>query len=330
MAPSATTSNGLHASSQRSHAEKFERPISAAERLRNLLASPTSITACPGVFDGISARLAILQGFPCLYMTGAGTAAARTGLPDLGMITMTEMLTNASMIAGLDRTVPVIADADTGYGGPNMVARTVKGYIAGGVAGMHIEDQVIMKRCGHLGGKELVSREEYFGRIKAAVMARDEERRVTGGDVVLIARTDALQSFGFDEAVARLRGCVELGADAVFLEGVRSVEEAKKFNEMFKDVPTLLNNVPGGVTPDMTVDEARQLGYRIVIYPGLGLNAVVQSVTASYKGLYEQGNVHISEDQHKAGVKQLFNAMGLQECMAFDAAAGGTSYSKGV
>lgn len=259
-------------------------------------------------------------------MTGAGTAASRLGMPDLGLATMTDMLDNASMIASLDRTVPVIADADTGYGGPVMVARTVKAYITAGVAGMHLEDQVLAKRCGHLGGKQIVEREEYYGRIRAAVMARDEERATTGGDIVLIARTDALQSYGFEEAMERLKTCIELGADVAFLEGVTSKEEMEKACEMMRGKPMLLNMVPGGITPQVSAEQAKGIGYRVMIYPGLALNAVINSVTDAYRELYETGDRTVDAEETKAGVKRLFNAVGLQKCIDFDARAGGKAY----
>ena len=251
-------------------------------------------------------------------------------MPDLGLVTMNDMLANASMIASLDRTVPIIADADTGYGGPPMIARTVKAYMSAGVAGLHIEDQVLMKRCGHLGGKEIVEREEFFCRIRAAVLAREEERATTGADIVIIARTDALQSYGFDEAMARLQKCIEIGADVAFLEGVTSREEARRSCKMLAPTPVLFNNVPGGASPDLSVEEAQEIGYRLVIYPGLALNAVMQSVTAAYKELHESGDVRVSDQQLKDGVKRMFNVVGLQQCMDFDARAGGKMYGRGV
>lgn len=308
----------------------YSAPQSAASRFRDMISREGELTACPGVYDGLTARIAIAQGFKCLYMTGAGTAASRLGMPDLGLLTMNDMLANASMIASLDRTVALIADADTGFGGPPMIARTVKGYISAGIAAMHIEDQVQSKRCGHLGGKEIVDREEYYIRIRAAVMARDEERATTGGDIVIIARTDALQSYGFDEAMERLKTCLELGAEVAFLEGVTTKDEMRQSCEMLQGYPILLNNVPGGATPDMTVEEARQMGYRLMIYPGLGLNAVMHSVAASYKELYEQGLVTVTEEDQKNGVKKMFNVVGLQQAIAFDARAGGNMYATGV
>jgi 2-methylisocitrate lyase-like PEP mutase family enzyme len=234
------------------------------------------------------------------------------------------------MIASLDRTVPVIADADTGYGGPIMVARTVKSYISAGVAGMHLEDQVLAKRCGHLAGKELVNEEEYYARIKAAVMAREEMRRDTGGDMVLIARTDALQTYGMDEALKRLRKCIEIGVDLAFLEGLETKEQATQVCRELAPTPVLLNSVPGGITPDMSVDEAREIGFKIVIYPALAMSTVVEAVTKAYTELKETGRPTVSEEAKKKGVKQIFSVCGLERAVEFDAKAGGKAYGRGV
>jgi len=305
-------------------------PKTAVARLRELLADKDKLIVCPGVYDGFTARIALREGFDCLYMTGAGTAASKLGMPDLGIVTLNDILENASMIASLDRTVPVIADADTGYGGPIMVGRTVRSYIQAGVAGMHLEDQVTTKRCGHLGNKELVDAETYYSRIRAAVLAREEMRRTTGGDIVLIARTDALQSFGYDEAVKRLKKCIEIGVDVAFLEGPTTLEQCKLVCKDLAPAPVLLNMVPGGVTPQMTVQEAKEIGFRIMIHPGLALSAVIKSVTASLKELKSTGMVALTEEDLKSGVKSIFTVCGLIECMEFDKAAGGSSYTKGV
>ena len=302
-------------------------PQSAASRLRALLATEGTVTACPGVYDGLTARIALAQGFKCLYMTGAGTSASRLGMPDLGLASMPDMLGNASMIASLDRRVPLIADADTGYGGPVMVARTVKAYLSAGVAALHLEDQTLAKRCGHLAGKELVGREEYAARIRAAALAREEERAVSGGDIVIIARTDALQSYGFDEAMERLKMAVECGADVAFLEGVTTKEQMRRSCEMLKGTPVLLNMVPGGVTPQVSVEEARQMGYRLMIFPALALNAALTAVTDAYKELYETGDATVADVDQQKGVKRMFDTVGLQECIAFDAKAGGKAYA---
>ncbi|KAK1757920.1 Phosphoenolpyruvate/pyruvate domain-protein [Echria macrotheca] len=300
-----------------------------AARLRELLARKDDILVCPGVYDGLTARIALRDGFECLYMTGAGTSMSRLGMPDLGLVTMNDMHTNASMLASLDRRIPVIADADTGFGGPLMIARTVKSYISAGVAGLHLEDQeVATKRCGHLLGKEVVSPDAFATRIRAAVLARDEMRAVLGdvaGDIVLIARTDALQVNGFDEAVARLRLAVEAGADVAFLEGVTSIEEGGRVCAALAPTPVLLNLVPGGVTPLVTVDQARNAGFRLVIYPALMLSAVYESCSAVSRELKTTGAITAN-----GGPKELFKVCGLDECLEFDIKAGGTSFSGGV
>ncbi|CAG9945174.1 unnamed protein product [Clonostachys rosea f. rosea IK726] len=305
---------------------EMKRPKTAAQRLRELITDKSKIVNCPGVYDGLTARLALREGFDCLYMTGAGTTASRLGMPDLGLATFNDMLESAAMIASLDRKTPLIADADTGYGGPVMVARTVRAYITAGVAGLHLEDQVITKRCGHLSGKELVDQDTYISRIRAAVMARDEMRAATGGDIVIIARTDALQSLGYDQAIQRLRLAVEAGADVAFLEGPTSVEQCRQVCQDFVGVPVLLNMVSGGVTPNLSVSEAQELGFRLIIHPGLALFPVLEGVENAFREIKATGKAQVSEAQAKEGVKKLFNACGLRDCIEFDAKAGGSAY----
>lgn len=238
------------------------------------------------------------------------------------------MHANAAMIASLDRTVPLIADADTGYGGPIMVARTVAMYMQAGVAGLHIEDQVQTKRCGHLSGKELVGSDVYLSRIKAAAMSRDREM----GDIVLIARTDALQSLGYEEAVWRLKLAVKAGADVAFLEGIASVEQAKQACAELAPTPVLLNMVAGGITPNLTAAEAHELGFRIIIFPGAALSQVLVGVTGAMKELKEMGTVKKDDSAlaQSLGPRALFEVCGLSECMAFDKEAGGVAFAKGV
>jgi 2-methylisocitrate lyase-like PEP mutase family enzyme len=206
--------------------------------------------------------------------------------------------------------------------GSLMVGRTITEYIRAGVAGLHLEDQVTTKRCGHLRNKQLVTEDEYLSRIRAAVNARAKST----GDIVLIARTDALESLGYDAALSRLKRAVELGADVAFLEGVRSKEEAKKVCEELKPTPVLFNAVPGGVSPDLSVEEAKELGYRIIIFPGLALGSVYASVSAAVKQLKEKG----TQIPSKSNPKDLFNVVGLREAVEFDIAAGGGLYSQGV
>ncbi|KAJ9199431.1 hypothetical protein DTO164E3_4743 [Paecilomyces variotii] len=297
-------------------------PSQAAAKLRQLLADESRIIVCPGVYDGLTARIALREGFDALYMTGAGTTASRLGQPDLGVITLNEMRGNAEMIANLDPSVPLIADADTGFGGSLMVARTVTEYIRAGVAALHLEDQPTTKRCGHLRNKQVVSEEEYLGRIRAAVNARSRAH----GDIVLIARTDALQSLGYEEAISRLKGAIRLGADVAFLEGVTS-KEAKMVCEDLKPTPVLFNAVPGGVSPDLSVQDAEDLGFRMIIFPALALGAVYGAVHDAVRNLKKTGTQVV-----RAGStpRDLFNVVGLQEAIALDMASGGQLYKNGV
>ncbi len=235
-----------------------QRPGGAA-RLRALLDSGQTIVA-PGAFDPLSARLVEEAGFPAVYMTGFGTSAALIGRPDVGLLTMTEMAGNAGRIAACV-DIPVIADADTGYGNPLNVIRTVGAYEAAGVAGIHIEDQVAPKKCGHLEGKLVISAEEMAAKVRAAVEAR------TQPEFVIIARTDVRAVEGLERALQRGRMYREAGADALFIEALTSEAEAEEAVRAFPGVPLLFNWAEGGKTPPISLDRLEQLGYRIVIFP---------------------------------------------------------------
>lgn len=306
--------------------------MSAAQRLRQLLAESGKTIACPGVYDGLTARLALNEGFDCLYMTGAGTAASRLGMPDVGLATMDDMVANAGMIQSLDRTTPLIADADTGYGGPLAVARTVRRYMAAGVAGLHLEDQVVTKRCGHLANKELVDEEVFLSRIRAAHMAREELRAPSAGwaDIVIIARTDCLQSLGYEAAISRLRKAILAGADVAFLEGMTTMEQCTRVCQDLAPTPVLLNMVAGGITPDISLDKAGRLGYKIVIFPATSLGPVFEHVARAMRDLKENRAANIGEARQRGSVKDHFNILGLEECVRFDAAAGGTAFVNGA
>lgn len=245
---------------------------------------------------------------------------SKLGTADLGIATLNDMVANASMIASLSPGTPLISDADTGYGGPIMVARTVRAYALAGVAGLHIEDQVQEKRCGHLSGKQLVPREVYYARLRAAVKARDE----TGSQMVVIARTDARADSGFQEAVERLQGAVRCGVDAVFLEALQSADEAKEAVEIFArtNTPVLLNMVPGGKTPQMTVAEAKEVGFRIFINPTLCLETVVRPLEKALRLFKEEGR----DDCEPIGPQGLFRICGLDEAVAFDQSVGGAAF----
>ena len=228
-------------------------------RLRALLDSGQLIVA-PGAFDPLSARLVEEAGFPAVYMTGFGTSAALIGRPDVGLLTMTEMAGNAGRIAACV-DIPVIADADTGYGNPLNVIRTVGAYEAAGAAGIHIEDQVAPKKCGHLEGKLVIPAEEMAEKVRAAVDAR------TQPEFVIIARTDARAVEGLERSIERGRIYREAGADVLFIEALTSEAEAEEVVKAFPGVPLLFNWAEGGTTPPISLDRVQELGYRIVIFP---------------------------------------------------------------
>jgi 2-methylisocitrate lyase-like PEP mutase family enzyme len=214
----------------------------------------------PGCYDALSARLVEEAGFSAAYMTGFGTAASRLGRPDVGLLTMSEMVDNVHRIVeAVD--IPVIADADTGYGNPINVVRTVREYERAGVAAIHIEDQVAPKKCGHMEGKQVVAAPEMAQKIRAAVDAR----RST--DFLIIARTDAAAVEGLDAAVERGHIYREAGADLLFIEAPRSEQEIAAVAEAFKGVPLLFNYAEGGKTPAVDLSRLAELGFAIVIFP---------------------------------------------------------------
>lgn len=304
-----------------------ERRMTAVEKLRGMLADPDKFIACPGVYDGFTARIALNEGVDCLYMTGAGTTMSRLGMADMGIATLNDMLANASMIANLDPSVPVIADADTGFGGAIMVGRTVTQYIRHGIAGLHIEDQVQNKRCGHLKGKQLVDIHEYASRIRAACMARKQ----SGVDIVIIARTDSLQGYGYNEAIKRIKLAINEGADVAFLEGITSEADARRACAELAPTPCLFNNVPGGVSPDLGVKECKAIGYKLAIFPCMALEIVYPAVRRAVRQLKETGNVQSQEkDGRRVSPRELFQVCGMDQLMEFDVQAGGTAFQDGA
>jgi methylisocitrate lyase len=255
--------------------------------------------------------------------TGAGTAASVHGQADLGICTLNDMRANAEMIANLSPSTPVIADADTGYGGPIMVARTTEQYARSGVAAFHIEDQVQTKRCGHLGGKQLVDTATYTTRIRAAVQARHR----LGSDIVVIARTDALQSFGYDESLARLRAARDAGADVGFLEGISSREMAAQAVRDLAPWPLLLNMVEHGSTPAISAQEAKEIGFRMIIFP---FATIGPALTAMREGLEKLKRLGLPGLDQELTPQMLFRVCGLDEKMRLDAEAGGAAFEGGV
>jgi 2-methylisocitrate lyase-like PEP mutase family enzyme len=239
--------------------------MNAAGRFRELLRQDGMVVA-PGAYDCITARLIEKAGFAAVYMTGAGTAAT-LGYPDYGLVTMSEMVGNAGRIAAAV-SLPVIADADTGYGNELNAVRTVREYETAGVAGIHIEDQEFPKRCGHLDGKRIVPREDFAAKIRAAAAARRNP------DFTIIARTDARAVAGFEEAIARAEAALAAGADMVFVEAPQTMEEVAAVPRRVRG-PCLLNVVHGGKTPDLDLREAEVMGYKLAILPGLLIKSVV-------------------------------------------------------
>ena len=273
--------------------------LSAAARLRAWLRQDGMIVA-PGASDCISARVIAQAGFPAIYMTGAGTAAM-LGYPDFGLVTMSEMAENAGRIAAAV-SVPVIADADTGYGNELNVTRTVREYEKRGVAGLHIEDQGFPKKCGHLDDKTLIPLDEYLAKIRAAAAARSNP------DFLLIARTDSRAVIGFEEAVTRVNAALKAGADMAFLEAPQSPEEVAAVPRLVKG-PCLLNVVSGGKTPVLDLAEAQKLGFRLAILPGL----LFQTAVPAFDAVLAEVKATRRHPDMKVSIKEKFRRMGSDE-----------------
>jgi 2-methylisocitrate lyase-like PEP mutase family enzyme len=253
--------------------------MSKAKQLRTMLRDQGMVIA-PGAYDCITARTIAQAGYGAVYMTGAGTAAT-LGYPDYGLVTMSEMAANAGRIAdAVD--VPVIADADTGYGNELNTTRTVREYERRGVAGLHIEDQGFPKKCGHLDDKIIVPLEHYLPKIRAAVAAR------RGHDFLIIARTDARAVLGFEEAVRRANAALEAGADMAFVEAPQTLEEVRAVPKLVQG-PCLLNVVWRGKTPDIAFHDAESAGYKLAIVPGLLFKAVIGICDATLAEMRQLG-----------------------------------------
>lgn len=237
--------------------------------LRTLIAKKQGLVV-PGAYDGISAKLVEHAGFPAVYMTGYGASASRLGLPDLGFAGLAEMADHARNMATVV-AIPLIADADTGYGNALNVRRTVQLYEAAGVAALHIEDQVTPKRCGHLSGHQVISRAEFAGKIRAAVEARKDP------DLLVIARTDAISAVDFDEALRRGEAAAKAGADVLFIEAPRDEAQVERVARAF-DTPLLYNYAPGGRSPLLPFPRLRALGFAIILLPVDTLFVGVQAI----------------------------------------------------
>lgn len=248
----------------------LEEHNSGPHQLRLLLAEQQTILA-PGAYDAMSARLIEAAGFPVVYMTGFGVAASMLGRPDVGLTSMSEMLDSARRIVQAVG-VPVIADADTGYGNALNVVRTVREYEAAGLAAIQLEDQVSPKRCGHMSGKQVIAVNEMAGKIRAAVAARRSR------DFIVIARTDARALEGIDAAIARARLYYQAGADMLFVEAPQSKDEIELIARKLSGVPLLFNWAEGGMTPPIPIELLRSLGFRLVIFPVGALLAAASAI----------------------------------------------------
>ncbi len=283
-------------------------------RLRELLAGPDLIVA-PGAYDALSARLIAQAGFPAVYMTGFGTAASVLGQPDVGLLTMSEMVSRAAAIAAVIASVvgdlPLIADADTGYGNPINVRRTIREYERAGVAGLHIEDQVWPKKCGHMEGKQVIPMDEMVQKVRAAVEARQDP------DFVIIARTDANAVHGLEDAIRRGKAYHEAGADVIFIEAPRSMTELRSIAQAFPGVPLLFNWAESGKTPPLPLEEIRTLGFKLVIFPVSLLFAATYSMLGLLEVL-QQGQTPASFSSQMVTFSQFTDHIGLPDIQALE------------
>lgn len=266
----------------------------------------------PGVADALNAKLVARHGFEAIYMTGAGTSAVRLGMPDVGLLTMSEMVDNAGRIAD-SSGLPLIADADNGYGGVLNVRRTIQAYERAGVAAVHIEDQVMPKRCGHLMGKQLVPATEMTAKIRAAVDAR------TDADFVVIARTDAVAVEGFDAALERAGRYREAGADVLFVEAPNA-EQLPQIAPRLK-APLLYNMATSGKTPFLGRDEIERLGFKLIIYPNWLMLAAIRAANQVLATLKETGTI-AGVASEVPSFKEFFDLLGMPDVQALEASYG--------
>jgi 2-methylisocitrate lyase-like PEP mutase family enzyme len=269
-----------------------------------------ALVVAPGIFDMISAKIADRLGFECLYVTGYGTVASHLGLPDAGLATYSDMVARVAQMAKLTAT-PLIADADTGYGGLLNVRHTVQGYEAAGACGIQLEDQEFPKKCGHMLGRRVIDAEDMAAKVRVAVESRSDP------DFLVVARTDARTTLGLDEALRRAERYLEAGADVLFIESPESVEEMRRIGERFRGVPLLANMVEGGRTPLLDAKALHEIGYRIAIFPGLGFLAAGAALEAAYKALQAAGS---SEDMPVPlyDFKRFSALMGFDDVTEFD------------
>jgi carboxyvinyl-carboxyphosphonate phosphorylmutase len=279
-------------------------------RLRELIARPDALVI-PGAYDALSDRLIVQAGFPAVYMTGFGTSASVLGQPDVGLLTMSEMVSRAATLASVTGDVPLIADADTGYGNPINVRRTIREYERAGVAGLHIEDQVWPKKCGHMEGKQVIAMEEMVQKVHAAVDARQDP------DFVIIARTDANAVTGFEDALRRGQAYREAGADVIFIEAPRSVEELRAIGQAFRGIPLIFNWAESGKTPLLPLSEIQTLGFNLVIFPVSLLFAATHAMLALLE-LLKTGETPAAYSERMVTFSQFTTQLGLPDIQALE------------
>jgi 2,3-dimethylmalate lyase len=279
-------------------------------RLRELLASPDALVI-PGAYDALSARLIVQAGFPAVYMTGFGTSASVLGQPDVGLLTMSEMVSRAAALASVTADVPLLADADTGYGNPINVRRTIREYERAGVAGLHIEDQVWPKKCGHMEGKQVIAMEEMVQKVRAAVDARQDP------DFVIIARTDANAVTGLEDALRRGQAYREAGADVIFIEAPRSIEELRAIGQAFQGTPLLFNWAESGKTPLLPLGDIQALGFTLVIFPVSLLFTATHAMLALLE-LLKTGETPAAYGERMVTFSQFTTQLGLPDIQALE------------
>ncbi len=258
----------------------------------------------PGIYDTLSAKIAEQVGFPMAFVSGYSVAATMIGEPDLGLLTQTEMIERARHIC-TSVSIPVIIDADTGYGNPLNVYRTIKELITAGAAGCFLEDQVWPKRCGHMRGKKVIEREQYLEKIHAAVEARN------GRDFFIVARSDAEAAVNLNEAIARVEAAREAGADACFVEAPGSVEQLMEIGRRTPK-PIVANMVEGGKTPILPKEQLAKMGFQLILYPLSGLFSAAEAIRVTYKKLNNDGTT-LDEQDRLMHFEQFNELIGVDE-----------------
>lgn len=287
----------------------FSSPFAAAAVARHTLRQrlqQEGLLVAPGVFDMVSLRLADSFGFDALYMTGYGTVASHLGLPDAGIATYSDMVSRVTAMAGMART-PLIADADTGYGGLLNMRHTVRGYEAAGAAAIQLEDQEFPKKCGHTPGRKVIATADMVQKIRVAVESRST------ADFLIIARTDARTSLGLDEALRRAEAYAHAGADILFVESPESEEEMRRIGQLGHalNLPMVANMVERGRTPVLSRADLEAMGYKIAIFPVTALLASVQAMAAVYQQFQQHGS-------SAGGGQALFDFADLTKLMGFE------------